>query len=121
MDQSAQISDYIHQCLANGMSPETIKQQLLASGWAPETIDRALGSFQASSPSPHRVRNGVLWIVSPFVILIGISLLQALVHLLHLSQPVAAIFNILSLLIGVAGVILIPVGLIMGILKLTRH
>ena len=66
----------------------------------------------------HRVRNGVLWIVSPFIVLVGVALLQVLFHSAHITSSV---INIIAFLGGIVGIILIPVGPIIGIRKLSRH
>lgn len=77
--------------------------------------------------SRHRTRNAVLWMLSGFIVLIAIAILQALIHYMFggslgssgLLDSINRIFNIFSILAGLIGFILIPVGIIIGIVKLS--
>jgi hypothetical protein len=130
MDQNSQLNIYVHQSRSNGIDDITIKNQLIQSGWQEATVTAALQLLtppvgtQNHLQSPvqpsnsHRVRNGVIWILSPFILLISVAILQFLFHLVGLRSP---IINIVSILSGIVGVILIPVGPIIGIIKLNRR
>ncbi len=121
MDQSQQLYAYIQQAYASGLTADQIKSQLLQAGWQLAMIEAAFQAPTGAAPQPidpHRQRNGVLWIVSPFIVFVTIILLQFIVHAANVNS---AIVNIISLLGGVAGVILVPVGPTIGIIKLSRH
>jgi hypothetical protein len=130
MDQNSQLNAYVLQSRGNGIDDNTIKNQLIQSGWQESTVNASLqlpasavhSQNNVQSPvlssNPHRVRNGVIWILSPFILLIGVVLLQLLLQLIGLRSP---IINIIGILCGIAAAILIPVGPIIGIIKLTRH
>jgi hypothetical protein len=143
-DQIHRIVEYINQQLSSGKSREEIDTQLLASGWTKEQID--LAHTQLTNPlatrsnqpnlnsqtlppkdplvNKHKVRNGVLWILSPYILLLGVAFLNIIVHFSLNSStagsPLFSALNIISVLGGLAGVILIPVGLIVGIIRLTK-
>jgi hypothetical protein len=130
MDQNNQLIEFINQGRNRGLSEDAIKNQLLKAGWQQPSVDAALNyattnnnlmsTVQVSHQSikPHRVRNGVLWILSPFIVFISVALLQFVFRLTGLNSP---IINILSLLAGMAGLILIPVGPIVGIITLAKR
>ena len=69
-------------------------------------------------PKNHNTRNGVLWILSPFIALFGVLFINIIVRFAGIQSP---IINIISLLGGMAGVILIVVGPVIGIVKLVRN
>lgn len=127
MDTS-QLTAYIQQSLEQGAQPSEIRNQLFQSGWPIATIDEAFsklpsaytqttGQQPQTSANPHKVRDGILWIISPFILLICIAMLQFFARLLIVHS---VLLNILATLAGMAAVILIPVGLIMGIIKLSQ-
>lgn len=141
-DASNQIDNYIHQELSSGTDETAIRHQLARSGWSdtlineafyrvsPETQTMPTGLLPSSdhsnttthTPAPitddKRVRNGVLWIVSPFILLIGTALLSFGVRLAGINSVV---FYLIFMLMGIAGVILIIAGPIIGIIKLSKH
>ncbi len=120
MDQASQLHTYIQQSRASGLTDSTIKSQLLQAGWSQTNVDGAFNNVASATQSsnPHRVRNGVLWICSPAIVLITVTVLQFLVHFAGLNL---AIINIISILGGMAGVILLFVGPIVGIIKLSHN
>ena len=130
MDQSSQLRGYIQQGINSGLSEDNIRSRLLQAGWPQAVVDAALympsnyTGQESNVPNPaqptntHRVRNGVLWILSPFIILVGVAVLQFLFRAAGIKSP---IFNIISILAGMVGVILVPVGPIVGIIKLSRR
>lgn len=83
---------------------------------------------QAKNTRGHHVLIAIIWMISGFLVLIGVVILQFAVHFLA-PQPtdlpssppffVTAI-NILSALGGVVGICLLPVGIVVGIVKLMR-
>ncbi len=119
-----QLIDYIKECLGRGIKPDVISAQLIQSGWAQATVNQALDATQAGykqkPQDPHKVRNGILWICSPFILLVSVSLIQFVARLANPNARGGLGINIISLLIGVAAIILIPVGLIVGIMKLSK-
>jgi hypothetical protein len=118
MDQSEQLQSYIQNSRSNGLSEDTIRNELLRSGWPQATVDIALRQVPATQPAnPHRVRNGVLWILSPFIVLTGAVVIELLCRLAGVNS---SIINVMSVLVGIAGIILLPLGPILGIIKLTR-
>jgi hypothetical protein len=92
MDQSHQLTNYIQQCLNQGIPLSDISNQLLQQGWSQANVDEAFRAVQSSysqppaignqptqlAAKPHRVRNGVLWIVSPYIILVLAAILELL-------------------------------------------
>jgi len=130
MEPADQLKTYIQQSLTSGLSPEAVAQQLRQSGWPEASIQESLRIQSLNSPQlstelsnaragrPHNARDGILWILSPFILLVGVALLQLLIELGGIHS---AIINILSILAGIDGVILIPLGLIVGIIKLSKH
>lgn len=71
-----------------------------------------------TTPKSHNTRNGVLWILSPFITLLAVLLINVLVRLTGIES---SIFDLISVLAGMAGVILLIVGPIVGIVKLARN
>jgi len=130
MDNSLQLQTYIQQARNAGLSDSTIKTELLKMGWEENLINECLriqsikpavqNSFNKDSNSahPHKTRNGVLWILSPFIILITVSILQFVEHIFNIN---VAVFNIIALLAGIAGLILLFVGPLIGIIKLSKR
>lgn len=79
----------------------------------------------------RRGRSAVLWILSGFIVLVGIALLQLIVRFATPSPsiasdgtlmvpPVVTVVNLLSALGGIVGVCLIPIGIVVGVIKLSR-
>ena len=64
----------------------------------------------------HRVRDGVLWILSPVIIVLGAFIFNEILRLLGVNAP---IINLLTLLTGIAGVLFMFIGPVIGIIKLT--
>ncbi len=103
--------------------------------------------FQPSNPlnnsKPNPIK-GILWILSPFILLIVIAVLQIIVHFVlsttvpspsltdtgsstlnsstgsTVSSTIVWIIDIISILAGMLAIILFPVGLIKGIKSLTK-
>lgn len=131
-----QLLAYCRAQLSVGTPVATLQQQLITLGWSPEVSNLAIQTAQQSlisRPSdPHRVRNGVLWILSPFIVLILIALLQVFVHFVLSrsaaptdtpsgpTNPALLVVNIISLLVGIANFFLLFAGPIIGIVKLTK-
>lgn len=84
------------------------------------------------SPAPQRDQNnkrvlkGILWIISPILVLIGIAIFSFMSRMLFSASPdggtnvLRMVFNIISVVGGIAAVVLFPLGLIMGIMTLTK-
>ncbi|MDB5163825.1 MAG: hypothetical protein JWS12_443 [Candidatus Saccharibacteria bacterium] len=134
-NQDEQLISYIKEQLLQGNPEENIRQTLLQYGWDSKLVDQAFAFIKAPNPhsentqeaqlqphetfrSNHRVRNGVLWILSPFIVLVGAAIINFLFRLAGINSP---IINIVSILAGMAGVILVFVGPVLGIIKLTNH
>jgi len=125
----AQLATYVQKAYKSGASIDAIRAQLLKSGWRDDIVEPVLAEFQVAhkSADPHRVRNAVLWIVSPFI-LFGIAALAQFIMRFTLNSSdnmgVISIFriviNIFSLIFGLVAVPLIIVGPIVGILKLSK-
>jgi hypothetical protein len=134
-DQFEQVTNYIKQQLQAGDSKENIRHTLLQYNWDANLVDQALSHVMTSTPQPmyaqgmgpaspqdiqpnHTVRNGILWILSPFIVLVGLVIINFLIRLAGISSP---ILNILTVLGGMAGVVLLFVGPIVGTVKLASH
>ena len=130
-------TEFIRHKLANDVTEDAIRQELRDSGWSDTNINLAFAGLnpalgaQVASPTQldsakpgtpssahkNRVRNGVLWIVSPLVILIGTAMLNLILQLAGVTSPIVRIF---TLLLGIAGLVLIIAGPIIGIYILSR-
>ncbi len=64
----------------------------------------------------HKVRNGVLWILSPFIVFVITFIVTIAFRIAGLDSM---IINVISLLAGIAGVLLMFIGPVIGIIKLT--
>ena len=151
MHPTPQLIDYVRQSLAQGTNPAAIHNQLTQTGWPVEMVDEAFDLAQAGAPIPptptppppaapatsatgipaattppgtlpperaKRIRQGIWWIVSPFIILfIGL----VIAFLFQRTGTASPIINIASALIGIIGVIMVPVGLIVGIIKIAKQ
>lgn len=140
MDQQLiQLVEYVSKCVNQGTPQATIQNQLIQAGWSQAYIDAAFRQLnlqhvnnivnqsgyppinQAALPIhsyPHKNRTGVLWILSPFIVLIGAIIINLLLRRAGFSSSVTNIFIALA---GIVGVLLLPLGPIIGIIKLTRH
>lgn len=127
-----QLIKYISQQLESGVSYETIRHTLLQNNWNEALIVQAFSivhnsvtpvttSGHVTASISHRKNNtkvGVLWILSPVIVLIGSLFMNIIVRLIGISSPV---FNVVSLLAGVTGVVLVVVGPVVGALKLANN
>lgn len=146
--QNEQLTTYIRQCLNQGMQPGDIRSKLIQGGWQQILVDTTLAQLgyvvpttvqQPTASDPRRVQKGVLWILSPYILLFVIALLQLVVRFAlqsgtgtdveleteldteaNTASLVASLINIFSILAGLVAVILIPVGFIIGIIKITK-
>ena len=69
-----------------------------------------------------KIAVGVLWIFSGVIAIICVALLQLLLRFVFNANdgPIASIINIISWLIGAAGVLLIMVGPVIGVIILAK-
>ncbi len=133
MDTGLQeLINYITEQRRLGIPKETIRRVLLESNWDTALIDHAFvqaenttGNQQVTASLPatsntqvHRVRDGVLWILSPFLVLFASVAITIIVKFAGINSPIV---NIILLLLGLAGVVLIFVGPVVGIIKLARN
>jgi hypothetical protein len=118
MEPSSQLQSYIQASRNSGVAEDVIRNSLVQSGWLAETVDEALKAPAAQhTSSPHRVRNGVLLILSPFIILIGNVIIQVIFRMAGIHSP---IINIIAILGGIVGIVMLPLGPILGIMKLSK-
>ncbi len=120
---------YIKQNLDSGYSEQSLRQALLTQGWQQAQVDQAFQAVYASQPAAaqpanlqpstpqnkNRVRNGVLWILSPFIIFTVNIILSITVRIIGIDF---AFINILMILMGLFGFIMLFVGPTVGIIKL---
>lgn len=116
-----ELEQYVRVRLSQGVSYDAIRQELLHNNWSPESIDSVF-SVVGGQPSPipqdgKRIMKGVLWIISPLILLILGALLNLIVHFAGADNDV---FRIFSLILGVAGVLLFIAGPIIGIMILVK-
>lgn len=130
-DQYQQAISYAQQQLSQGVQVENIRNNLIQNNWDETAVnqiisiassqvtqtDRASLTNSRNTTNPHRIRNGVLWIISPFILLITAIIVEIIFRALGLKS---AIVNILSVIIGMTGSVLLIVGPIVGIIKLSR-
>ncbi len=69
--------------------------------------------------------NALLWLFSGFIILAGLAVLEFIAHFVFASttsstNPVMTVINIVSILGGLLGVLMIPAGIVIGCIKLSR-
>ena len=70
------------------------------------------------SPQSNReVMVGILWIASPLIVLFGNLILNVALRAVGVNSVAVNIFSVIA---GVAGVLLVFIGPIFGIIKLTR-
>lgn len=124
MEQNSELQNYIQRSRTYGTPDDAIRGQLVQNGWPADDIDRAFWAAgpapvatPARSADPHCVRNGVLWIASPFILLISVALLQFIINFVGFDF---VLIKFISYLAGLTGFILIFVGPIIGIIKLTK-
>lgn len=120
---------YIKQNLDSGYSEQSLRQALLTQGWQQAQVDQAFQAVYASQPAPtqpanmqpstpqdkNRVRNGVLWILSPFIIFTVNIVLSLFVRIIGIDF---ALINIAMILLGLLGFIMLFVGPTVGVIKL---
>lgn len=127
-----QLTNYIAQQFQSGVSEMQIRQSLAQNNWDEGLVDQAFylvrnPEYTANNPNPtsqgssvsassHKVRNGVLWIISPFIILMCVIIVNIIFRLAGVNSP---FINILSMLAGLVGIIFIFVGPIIDSIKLT--
>lgn len=68
----------------------------------------------------HRVRNGVLLILSPFIVLFVPMIIQFFARATDAGATLIIIVNTFSIITGIAGALLIVAGPILGILVLLK-
>lgn len=116
-----ELEQYVRVRLSQGVSYDAIRQELLNNNWSPESIDSVfsvVGGQPSSIPQDgKRIMKGVLWIISPFILLILGALLNLIVHFAGADNDV---FRLFSLILGVAGVLLFIAGPIIGIMILVK-
>jgi hypothetical protein len=144
-----ELLDWIKQQKQNGVSTEEIRQALLGSGWNNDQVSQALGQTSnvpmPAMASPEKVqeckrrnaktmKTGFMWLFLPWAILIVTLLLWALVYLISphaysnggyfpektLGMATASIANIILSLVGIVAFILTFVGVVVGIIKLSK-
>ena len=121
---------FISQQLQRGVPEAQVYDVLLKNNWDQQTVTQAFYTVrnsvsfnqqQASTPvSPGEKKSksvAVFWILSPVVFLIGGFIIALVTRLAGISSP---LINMLTILIGMAGVILIIVGPVIGIIKLKQ-
>lgn len=126
-----QAATYIAQQIQQGVPSDAVRQSLLSNGWNETLVNQAFqqaeqlmsnpNSYQQpalAQPSNHKTKNAVLWILSPLILLVGVAVINIIMRLIGSTS---AILNVFSLLGGMAGVVLIFVGPIVGIVKLTSR
>lgn len=134
MSEQDQLVKYISEQLRQGISEDNIRQSLVQNNWDEKLVNQAftlvrnpeyttsnLGVTSQQSNvlvKSHKVRNGVLWILSPFIVFVGTALVNIIVRFAGINS---SILNIVFVLAGMVGVILIFVGPVLGIIELTRH
>lgn len=124
-NETAQAIEYIKNQLQQGASKESIRQSLMQSGWGEVSIQQAFDGVEnlslhaaSSEPKKSSVLVGVLWILSSIIVLSVVLTLNIIVRFTGISSQV---INIISILLGMVGVILIPLGPIIGVVKLVRR
>ncbi|HTE57302.1 MAG TPA: hypothetical protein VK694_01040 [Verrucomicrobiae bacterium] len=133
-EQLAQAANYIQHNLQQGVPEATLRQVLREQGWDEALIEQAFAAAQApvlpamhqqQAPVPgapaglnHHVRSGVLWILSPFIVLVGAVIVNFAIRVAGVDS--SPILNILTLLAGMVGMVLLFVGPVIGIVKLSR-
>ncbi len=120
---------YIKQNLDSGYSEQSLRQALLTQGWQQAQVDQAFQAVYASQPAhtkpaseqpstpqnKNRVRNGVLWILSPFIVFTTLIILSGI---LNFTNTRVAELNLILLLMGITGVLLVFIGPVVGIVIL---
>jgi hypothetical protein len=90
----------------------------------PQNTSAPMQSTPAVPPQPpapaddHHVRTAVLWFLSPFMVFVGALVVSIAFRLVGVSSPFV---NIVVILCGLVGMVLLVAGPIMGIIKLTRR
>lgn len=133
-EQLAHAVGYIQQNLQQGVPEANLRQAFREQGWDEVLIEQAFAAALAPAlpstyqqPAPttpvaagpnHRVRNGILWILSPFIVLVGAVIINIAVRMTGVEA--SPILNILTILAGMVGMVLLFVGPVVGIVKLSR-
>jgi hypothetical protein len=90
-----------------------------APGQAPEQAPLQPANPPLSSPAAnHQVRTAVLWFLSPFMVFVGALVMSIAFRLAGVDSRLT---NIGILLLGLVGMVMLVVGPVMGIIKLTRR
>ena len=129
MDNSDdQLVQFVARQLQQGVPEATIRQTLQSNGWDETRIHQSLtaakGLLQtnptlaASPEQKKRTRTALLWIFSPFIAWFGAIIVMVICQALGFSS---AVLNIITMVAGLGGVILLVVGPVVGILQLTRR
>ncbi|HMS23520.1 MAG TPA: hypothetical protein PKB09_01810 [Candidatus Saccharibacteria bacterium] len=121
--ESNQLESYVNQQFDQGISESEVRQNLLQKGWDKITVDKAIEyavDSRQSKKSSHnsKVKNGIFWILSPFIFLLIVIILNIISRFSGIDST---IIDVISLMAGITGIILIFVGPIIGILKLSKH
>lgn len=78
-----------------------------------------MANNKQSTQSNKQIVSGILWIASPFIVLVGVALLQVVVRLTgDPSSGVKLVVNLISVIGGIIGAVLVIAGPVIGILKL---
>jgi len=149
-EHTNQLVAYIRQGISRGMTDVDIREKILLSGWAQNDIDDAFRIIHAQQRSNTALKmnqktshqpmennpkvkqiskdgakkkqtknvEGILWILFPFILLIGTATISATFRIIGFKSPVITVITILSAMVGM---IFIPIGIIIGFIKLTRH
>ena len=114
-DPHAQLRAYVRSLFDQHINEQAIRTNLLNAGWDSAAVDAAINQER---PSPHRVRNGVLWIVSPLIVFVCAGIMSAVLAAAHIHSAFA---NIIIVLLGLAGGLLVIIGPIVGVVILSRR
>lgn len=134
MQLHPQLLEYIQRRRAIGIADATIQTELTNAGWPTQDITvglRAVPSIaQTEAPlvpapaqptDPKKVLKAILWMVSPFVLLFGAAFISFIAQFTLGSEGGLAIaLNIITLLMGVIGVLMVFIGPVIGIVILAR-
>lgn len=103
--------------------PVANPQAAFAGATQPVVTNPVAGVPQTGKQS-HKVRNGVLWIISGPVFLVCTGIFSVVINFALLGSDVQAlilVLNILSWLLGLVGILLIFIGPVVGIIILAKN